>query len=261
MDRYISGRAQMIEDLRAAIATGDIRPVFYPIVDLRTDAVVAFEAVPRWEHPALGAIPADRFMPLADESGMLPGLADRLLTLACEAALAWPADVTLSIDLFHSRLDEQALTARVSAILQATGLAAGRLELELAESVLVRDLAAAQRLLAALHGIGVRVALDQFGTGYSSLYHLMNVKVDRVKIDRGLVEAMGAHGDGQRIVNALVGLSLGLGMTVSADGVRDEAQQALLLRHGCEQGQGLAFSRAISAAESVALFARAASPS
>jgi diguanylate cyclase (GGDEF)-like protein len=257
MDRYILGRAQMVEDLRTAMASGDIWPQFYPIVDLRTDAVVAFEAVPSWQHPALGAIPADRFMPLADESGMLPGLADRLLTLACQAALEWPADVTLSIDLFYGQVDDETIASRVAAILRATGLSAGRLELELAESVLVRDLAAAQILLSQLHAIGVRVALDQFGTGYSSLYHLLNVKVDRVKIDRGLVEAMGSHGDGQRIVNALVGLSLGLGLIVSADGVRDEAQQAILLRHGCVQGQGLAFSRAISAGETTALFGAA----
>ncbi len=141
-------------------------------------------------------------------------------------------------------------------LLARSGLAANRLELEITESALVRDLKAAQDTLGALRNSGVQIVLDDFGTGYSSLYHLRNFKVDKIKIDRSFVEAMSVDKDSKAIVNALLGLAAGLGLTVTAEGVESDEQRAELSAQGCDQGQGYLFSRAIPAEDVPALLSQ-----
>jgi EAL domain-containing protein (putative c-di-GMP-specific phosphodiesterase class I) len=132
-------------------------------------------------------------------------------------------------------------------------VAPGRLELEITESALVRDLAGARGVLGSLREAGVRIVLDNFGTGYSSLYHLRNFKLDKIKIDRSFIETLGSH-ESAGIVRALVGLGDGLGLTIVADGVEAREQRASLLTTGCEQGQGFLFSKAVPAEDTTALF-------
>jgi EAL domain-containing protein (putative c-di-GMP-specific phosphodiesterase class I) len=139
------------------------------------------------------------------------------------------------------------LKTRVMDILRQTGLPPERLEIEITESTLVRNLDAAQDILGGLREAGVRIALDNFGTGYSSLYHLRNFKMDKIKIDGSFIHAMLSEKEDAGIVRALVGLARGLGITVAAEGIQDSAQQASLILTGCEQGQGHLYSDAISA--------------
>jgi EAL domain-containing protein (putative c-di-GMP-specific phosphodiesterase class I) len=134
-------------------------------------------------------------------------------------------------------------------ILRDSGLPAHRLELEITENTLVRDLQVAQQALNGLRDSGVRIALDDFGTGYSSLYHLRNFKVDRIKIDRSFVESMSTEAESEAIVRALLGLGHGLGVKVTAEGVQDSTQRARLADEGCDEAQGFLFSEALTSSE------------
>jgi diguanylate cyclase (GGDEF)-like protein len=254
MDRQLLERHKMEEDLREALRTGAIGGVYLPCFNIKTGEVIGFEAAPNWVHPTMGKIPAERFIPIAEETGLIHELAARLMREACAAATGWPGHAILTVELFPSQLKDRGLKSRVMEILTDCGLPPERLEIEITESALVQDLEGAQHVLGGLREAGVRVALDNFGTGYSSLYHLRNFKLDKIKIDRSFIESMGSTRESAAIVNALIGLGEGLGLTVAAEGIDNAQQQALLLRTGCQQGQGHLYSDSVSAAGTAAFF-------
>jgi EAL domain-containing protein (putative c-di-GMP-specific phosphodiesterase class I) len=161
--------------------------------------------------------------------------------------------VTLAVDIFPSQLNDPALSAIIISILEESGVSPERLQLEIAESALVHHLEGAQEIFGSLRKVGVRIVLDNFGTGYSSLNHLRNFKLDKIKIDRSFIETLGSQ-ESARIVNALVGLGHGLGLTIIADGVEESERRTSVLTAGCEQGQGVVFSGAVPAAETIAFF-------
>lgn len=255
MDARVRERSAFERELREAIDVGAIRAVFQPVVHLATGNVVGFELKPQWQGADGASVPAERFIPVAEEAGLIHALAEDLLRQGFRAAAAWPPQVTLSADVFPSQLKDQLLTARIVRLLHEAQLAPARLRLEVTESALVADPESAGALLGTMHAAGIRVVLDNFGTGYSSLYHLRNFKLDAVKIDRRFVEAMSSDGESASIVTALVGLGRGLGMNVIAEGVVADDQEAALLQRGCDTGQGPLFSEPISAANAAALFA------
>jgi diguanylate cyclase (GGDEF)-like protein len=247
MDKRVQEREWLVQELRVAVANESIRAYFQPSVDLTTKRIIGFEALPRWIHASSGEIMRDRFIPIAEECGLIHELADQILRQACSAAVQWPHDVVLSMDVLSSQLKDKKLKARIMNVLRETGLPPQRLEIEITESALVRNLEAAQDILGGLREAGVRIALDNFGTGYSSLYHLRNFKMDKIKIDGSFIHGMLLGQEDAGIVRALVGLAHGLGITVAAEGIQNSAQQASLIRTGCEQGQGHLYSDAISA--------------
>jgi diguanylate cyclase (GGDEF)-like protein len=255
MDRHVQERDRLDHDLRAAITADMIQPFFQPVVDLKTKNVLGFEAIPRWIDASLGEISLDRFIPVAEENGLIHELFERLLKQACAAAATWPSTVTLALDIFPSQLKDRTLHAMIMSVLEASGVVPGRLELEITESALVRDLEGAREILGSLRKSGVKIVLDNFGTGYSSLYHLRNFKLDKIKIDRSFIETLGSQ-ESAEIVNALVGLGHGLGLTIVADGVAGSEQRASLLTTGCEQGQGFFFSRAVPVEDTLTFFPR-----
>jgi len=253
MDRRVQERDRLDRELRDAIVTDMIRPFFQPVFDLKTRNVVGFEAIPRWIESSMGEISPDRFIPVAEENGLIHRLFERLLQQSCAAAATWPQDVTLALDIFPSQLKDRNLSSRIISILEASGVAPTRLALEITESALVRDLEAAQDVLGSLRMAGVKIVLDNFGTGYSSLYHLRNFKLDKIKIDRSFIESLGSQ-ESAEIVSALVGLGHGLGLTVTAEGVENTEQRVSLLTTGCEQGQGFLFSSAVPAEQTNGFF-------
>jgi EAL domain-containing protein (putative c-di-GMP-specific phosphodiesterase class I) len=178
-------------------------------------------------------------------------LTDHLLRQAARDAAKWPENLTLSFNISPSQLKERTLGLRILSIIAEAGLSARRLEIELTESALVRDLPGAQDLLGALRSAGVRIALDDFGTGYSSLYHLRNFKIDKIKIDRSFVDNMEQKPDAFALVRALLGFGRGLGLTVTAEGVEKPAQAMALQQEGCQQAQGHLYSRAMSASDAI----------
>jgi diguanylate cyclase (GGDEF)-like protein len=255
MDRQVRERALLETELRLALAAGDIQPYYQPVVDLGSDKIIGFEALARWQHATLGDIPPERFIPVAEGCGLIRDLSDHLFRVACRDACRWPSHTTLSFNVSPLQLRDSTFGLRVLAILGETGLTPQRLEIEITESTLVRDLDAAKEALGSLRDAGVRIALDDFGTGYSSLYHLRTFKVDRIKIDRSFVKSMSHEGESAAIVRALLGLGHGLGVKITAEGIEDETQKEALVGEGCDQGQGFLFSRAVPAAEAEALLA------
>ncbi|MEG9438203.1 EAL domain-containing protein [Edaphobacter sp. HDX4] len=247
MDKRVQERQWLEQELRSAVRNHTILAHFRPSVDLKTRRVIGFEASPVWHHPSLGEISPDRFLPIAEESGLIHELADQILLQACTAAARWPSNVGLSINVLSSQIKDRNLKQRILNILEQTGLRPERLEIEITESSLVRDIEAAQATLGALKEAGVQIALDNFGTGYSSLYHLRNFKLDKIKIDSSFIREMMVEKGSSEIVHALVGLAQGLGLKIAAEGIQNEEQEESLLRTGCEQGQGYLFSEFVSA--------------
>ena len=255
MDAQIRERDGIERELRAAVAAGDIHPFYQPLIDLKTGAIRGFEALARWTGPNLELIGPERFIAIAEDGGLIGPLTDALLEQACTDAGAWPQHMELAFNVSPVLLRDETFALRVLGILGRTGFAPCRLELEITESALVRDLEATQAALTGLRKAGVRIALDDFGTGYSSLYHLRNFKVDRLKIDRSFIESMASDRDSAAIVRALVGLGEGLGLEVTAEGVETVEQQRMLIEQGCGQAQGFLYSQALPADEVMSLIA------
>ena len=253
MDRRIQERDQLERDLRAAIGSDELDVLYQPCTDLKSGRLVRFEAVAKWRHPRLGVLEAWRFIPIAEAAGLIGPLTDDLLGRASRDAVAWGPSVALSFGVSPAQLKDRTFGLRVLKILGAAELAPARLELEIAESAIVADLDGAKRVLGAIRDAGVKIALSDFGTGYSSLYHLRNFKIDRIKIDRSLIQAMGDGAQSTAIVRALVGLGAGLGLTVAAEGVQDERQHGLLADEGCQETQDI--GSPMSATEAMALAA------
>ncbi|MDX6807357.1 EAL domain-containing protein [Terrihabitans sp. PJ23] len=258
MDDLVLQRITMERDLRHAIVSGDVLSHYQPIVNLKTQQIVGFEALARWTHPTKGNMPPDRFIPIAEDTALIRDLTESLLRRACRDALEWPDHIVLSVNLSAVLLRDRTMGLRVLAILAETGLNPARLAIEITESSLVSDLELAQVVLSRLRDAGVQIALDDFGTGYSSIYHLRNFRFDKIKIDRSYVDALGGEDpENDAIVRAMLGLGQGLGLTIIAEGVENAEQRDCLIRKGCEQGQGFLFGKALSAKDVATLLADA----
>jgi len=249
MDEQVRARAALEGALRHAVSTGDIKVHYQPQIDLNTGILTGFEALARWQHAEWGDIPPERFIPIAEECGVINALGAHVLREACREAATWEGTPLVSVNVSPVQLHLPDFANGVTRILTETGLPPSRLELEITENTLVRDLQAAQAALSGLRQMGVRIALDDFGTGYSSLYHLRSFKVDRIKIDRSFVDSMATEAESVAIVRALLGLGHGLGVKVTAEGVEDAAQHRALLGEGCDEAQGFLFSAALDAEE------------
>jgi diguanylate cyclase (GGDEF)-like protein len=236
MDLLVREREDMERALATAIQRDQIQPRFRPSVDLQTGEVIGLEVFPCWVTEAGEEIGPERFLALAEETGLVHTIGLRLLEHACIAAMDWPDTVHLCIDLFPGQIKNQQLAQSVLSTLAQYSFSPQRLELEVSENVIVSDLDAARSALAPLQAAGVKVTLDNFGTGYSNLYHIREVRFDKVKIDRRVMDALGQD-EADRMIRALAGLGNGLGLTVSADGISDTQANQLLIQAGIEQGQ------------------------
>lgn len=241
MDASIRERSRLEAALRMAVGLARLTPLFRPTVELDSGRVTGFEITLSWNDPVFGEVPPERFLPIAEETGLIHQIMEQALDMGCRAALDWPDDVMLSIAIHASQLKDRDLSTRILKLLKKTGLPCHRLEVEVTESAVVQDLASAKSSLKTLGAAGIKIALGQFGTGYSNLYHLRSFKVDKIKIDRRFVASMGSEAESASIVNALVGLGRGLGLTVGAEGIETPADRAALIANGCIVG---AFSEA-----------------
>ncbi|GGK45882.1 bifunctional diguanylate cyclase/phosphodiesterase [Salinarimonas ramus] len=233
---------QMLEiELRHALARGEIALAYQPIVDIETGAVTAVEALCRWTHPRLGPISPARFIPLAEETGLIAALGEYVLDAACRDAASWETPVRVAVNVSAMQFARGDLHASVVAALSRTGLPADRLELEITESALM-DGPAVLDLLHGLRRLGVRLAMDDFGTGYSSLSYLERFPFDKLKIDGSFVKKI-TRPETDAIVRAIVGLGDRLGMTITAEGVETEEQLRLVRDVGCGEAQGFLLGR------------------
>ncbi|WP_133379035.1 putative bifunctional diguanylate cyclase/phosphodiesterase [Klenkia marina] len=255
---------QLAADLPTALAAGQLRVVYQPVVDLSTGALQSFEALLRWEHPTLGSVSPAVFIPIAEESGVVVEIGRWVLQQACATAAAWrsgPAasPVTIAVNLSSRQLEAPGLVAEVADVLAGSGLAPQALCLELTETALVDDTDHAARTLGRLRELGVRIAVDDFGTGYSSLTHLRRFPIDVLKIDRSFVSGLRPGAPGTPIVQGLLELARVMGLDVVAEGVESEHQRDHLAAEGCRSAQGWLFSPALERAEADLRVAAAAS--
>lgn len=236
MDQLVRERERLEQALKQALDQDLIQPYFRPSHDLRSGAVVGFEVTPCWLDAHQEKISPERFLPIAAETGLIHVLAEHVWQRACVIALTWPPNVQLAISVLPGQLQNRQLASEILQILQRAGLPPQRLQLNIDESMVVKDVDAAKALITPLQAQGVHIALDHFGTGYSNLYHLGEFQFDKIKIDRRLVEHMGEESNA-KLVRALIGLGQGLGLAVSADGIVDHDGRESLLDSGVHEGQ------------------------
>ncbi len=243
MDADARARRELEMELRQTIAAGHGLEVYYqPCVDLRSNEITGCEALVRWRHPVRGMISPAEFVPIAEETGLINQLGEWVLLTACkEAVRQWPA-INLAVNVSPVQFRSGTLALKVIAALAASGLSAGRLELEITEAVLIRDDETALAALHQLRAIGIRIALDDFGTGYSSLSYLKRFPFDKIKIDRCFVTDIADPQGSAGIVEAVVNIAAERSMTTTAEGVETAQQQQLLRELGCSEMQGYLFS-------------------
>ena len=255
MDAQLRARRQLEVDLRQAIQAGALEVHYQPCVSLQDDRITGCEALVRWRHPERTISPAE-FIPIAEETGLINELGEYVLTTACMEAATWPDDIRLAVNVSPIQFKSGTLALKIMSALATSGLAAGRLELEITEAVLIRDDDAALAILHQLRAIGVRIALDDFGTGYSSLSYLQRFPFDKIKVDRSFVKDIAEPGGGSSsIVQAVVNIAAARHMTTTAEGVETEQQRQMLRALGCSEMQGYLFSAAKPADQIKALFA------
>ena len=253
MDERLRERAALEQELKVAIADGQITAYFQPVISLADERISGFEALARWEHPSRGLIEPDHFIPIAEELGVIDQLSYRVLREGCTASRDWPPYMTLSINISPMQLKDPWLTARLLGVLADTGFPPARLIVEVTENAIIDDVDKAAVVFASLQNVGVRIALDDFGKGHSSLYHLRQLRFDHLKIDSSFVLSMDSA-ESEKIVRAITGLGKSLGMPVTAEGVETAHSAELLRGFGCEQAQGFLFGAPVTAAETARLF-------
>ena len=257
MDRRAQDRKRLETDLAGALSRDELHLAYQPLVNLADGRFTGVEALLRWNHPELGAIGPDVFIPIAEESGMIVELGAWVLRSACAEAAGWARPLSVAVNVSARQILRKDFTRVVLDTLEETGLAPDRLEVELTESILIEDAQTALDAIESLRDAGVRVVLDDFGTGYSSLSYLRDFAFDKIKIDRSFVSAMGAATMGagmgtapggdranpETLVTAIVNLAQTLGMATTAEGIEEDAQAVGLRAMGCDLGQGYLFSR------------------
>ena len=239
---------QLDHAMRMALASGRFRLQYQPQVELRSGRVVGAEALLRWRDPALGEVSPARFIPVAEDSGFIVAIGDWVLEHAARQAAAWHAkglSMPIAINVSALQFQQPRFVERVAAVLAASRLPPHLLELELTESILVRDADEALQRLQSLARIGVRLAIDDFGTGYSSLSYLKRFPIDKLKIDRSFVQGLPGDESDCAIVAAILQMAAALGKKVIAEGVETEAQRQFLLDSGCGEFQGYLFAPAL----------------
>jgi diguanylate cyclase (GGDEF)-like protein len=259
-----SRRFRLESDLRLAAGRQQLFLLYQPVVDIRTRAVVSAEALIRWHHPELGLVPADEFIGLADESGVIVDIGDWVLRTALREAQGWHRagfpDIAIAVNFSAAQFKERDLAARVDAALRDTGMPGHALEMEITETVAMQNAESTIATLRALKRMGVRISIDDFGTGYSSLSYLKRFPIDILKVDKSFVRDIAVDSDDAAIVRTIAALGRTLKLMVVAEGVETQGQVDFLAAEGCDRMQGYLFSRPVESSELLALMQRATLP-
>ena len=258
MHLQATDRQLLQRDLADAVAKGEMRLLYAPVIEAGSEDLAGFEALVRWEHPMRGLLAPAEFLPIAEESGLIEGIGEWVLRAACAEAAAWPLHLRIAVNVAPLQLRSAGFAALVANALAAAGLDPDRLELELREDALLEDTLHASEAIASLKALGVRLALDDFGSGPSSLASLRTAPLDRIKIDPAFLKsAIPERGRNRALLTALVGLAGCLDMDVTAEGAETLEDLTLARNLGCSHIQGFLFGRPMPAAEAAALAAKA----
>ena len=245
MDVEFDDRRFLERELKRAIEEKSLDVHYQPIVSSDGNRIIGAEALLRWTHPERGAIPPGRFVPIAENCGLMPRLGEFVLRRALVDAKRWPS-LYIAVNLSPVQVRAASLVDSVAAMLAECGVPASRLVLEVTEGVLIDNPEETRARLAGLQALGVRLALDDFGTGYSSLTYLQRFKFDKLKIDKGFVDPLARDSESQALVQAIVALGRALNLTLLAEGVETEEQRVLLRLAGCDEMQGYLFAKPAS---------------
>ncbi|GGX93981.1 EAL domain-containing protein [Massilia dura] len=249
MNASLEEKLALMEGLRRAVDESQLRLLYQPKVDLVTGRVFGVEALVRWQHPERGMVRPDQFIPLAEESGMIVAIGEWVLREACRQARSWQdaglPPISMSVNVSPRQFDDRRLVGRVAAALAEAGLDARWLELEVTESLIMRDVQQAVDKMRELETMGIALSIDDFGTGYSSLAALKSFPISRLKIDKSFVRDLAHSTDDQAIARAIISLSHQLQMRVIAEGVETEQQREFLAQYGCDEMQGYLFSKPV----------------
>jgi EAL domain-containing protein (putative c-di-GMP-specific phosphodiesterase class I) len=246
--------------LHRALERQELMLHYQPVVEIGNATTVGMEALIRWQHPEQGLVSPYRFIPVAEESGLIIPIGAWVLEQACHQLSHWHEGTevggrgSVEVNLSARQIDDPRIVRTVEDILARTGLPPEHLTLEITESALMKDAAAALGVLGALKELGVLLAIDDFGTGYSSLSYLQRFPLDILKIDRSFVESLGVNVGDEAIVSAVITLAHALGLQVVAEGVETDEQLEALRSFGCDLAQGFLFSKPLPASEVAATF-------
>jgi diguanylate cyclase (GGDEF)-like protein/PAS domain S-box-containing protein len=246
-------RLSLERDLREAVERGEMFVVYQPQIELETGQVIGAEVLLRWRHPTQGMIPPQRFIPVAEDSGMILGIGEWALYQACQQAGLWRdrgvLDLRISVNVSAVQFRQTDFIDVVKRTLDQSGLPPDQLELELTESVVMQGVGPALEKLRKLAALGVKVAIDDFGTGYSSLSYLRQLTVDRLKIDQSFVHDLPGNTDAEAVATAIVAMGTSLGFRIIAEGVETKAQAEFLQGILCKEGQGYLYAWPMVASE------------
>jgi diguanylate cyclase (GGDEF)-like protein len=249
-DQFLT-RLELQNSLRMAIARDEFLVHYMPQIDVPTGRIVSMEALVRWRHPTLGLVQPNDFIPLAEETGLILPIGERVLRAACAQVREWQEagfpSIRVSVNMSPRQFQHQNPVALVSKVLRETGLAPSHLELEITESTLMKDADAALVTLRALKETGVHLAIDDFGTGYSSLSYLRFFPIDALKVDRSFVRELTTRDDDAAIVSAIIAMAHSLKLKVIAEGVEHARHLEWLHAARCDEVQGYHFSRPVPA--------------
>ena len=249
MDAEITNRSYLERDLRRDLTRGAFRPWYQPIVNLQSGKVTGFEMLARWLKGNRLLVGPDRFIPIAEECGLVGDLMLTLLEQACRDAAEWDPNLVLSINVSPIQLKDRSLAENVAEVLSRTGFPATRLKLEITENALISEPENAKAMVNLLKKEGVRLALDDFGTGFSSIQHLRILPFDNIKIDQSFIMGLEDDADARRMVRAMVRLASSLDLPVVAEGIESHGTLEVLKRMGCAEGQGYLFGKPMEARE------------
>jgi diguanylate cyclase (GGDEF)-like protein/PAS domain S-box-containing protein len=262
MHTHVVGLMQLENDMRRAIEHQDFELYYQPIVALATGKIMGFEALVRWQHPEQGMISPVKFVPIAEETGLIIPLGQWVLREACRQLKEWQArfpnepPLTVSVNLSSRQFSQQSLIGQIRQILDETGLDAHYLKLEITESAIMENTESAMDMLLQLKAMGIQLSVDDFGTGYSSLGYLYRFPMDLLKIDRSFISRVDVDGEKLELVRTIITLAWNLGMDVIAEGVETTKQLAQLKALKCEYAQGYLFSKPVDKQAAEALIAQ-----
>jgi diguanylate cyclase (GGDEF)-like protein/PAS domain S-box-containing protein len=262
MNASVEEKLQLLEGLRNALDDGQFHLLYQPKVDLRSGLIFGVEALIRWQHPDQGLIAPSRFISLAEESGLIVPIGDWVLATACRQNKAWQdmglAPITVSVNVSPRQFEEKRLVERVANALRDSGLPPSSLQVEVTESLIMRDLAQSVGKMRELEAMGVSLSIDDFGTGYSSLSALKSFPISSLKIDKSFVSELADNPDDQAIAMAVISLGHKLNLRVIAEGVETEQQCNFLRDNDCDEMQGYLFSRPVPPERIAAMLAEQA---
>jgi EAL domain-containing protein (putative c-di-GMP-specific phosphodiesterase class I) len=236
----------MEADLRQAIASNQFHLVYQPLINAKNQKLVGFEALIRWNHPQRGFVPPNVFIPVAEESGLMPSIGSWVIEEACRAAATWPEPITVALNISPKQIALPSLPNEVSQALARHKLPGNRIELEVTEGVFLGDNGSTLDVLRRLRQLGVGIALDDFGTGYSSIGYLNKAVFHKLKIDGSFVREAGSRPENVAIIQSIVQLAGSFRMSVTAEGVETAEDFERMRDLGCDTIQGYLFGRPLS---------------